>query len=132
MNTNPLVSIIVPVYGTEQYLSKCVESILSQTYSNTEIILVDDQSPDCCPAICDSFAERDNRVKVIHQENKGVSGARNTGIRCSSGEYIMFVDSDDEIYPDSVKLMLEDIVKYGADIASTVKDVVLSDNSIKK
>lgn len=132
LHTNPLVSIVVPVYGTEQYLSKCVGSILAQTYSHIEIILVDDQSPDNCPKICDSFAERDSRVTVIHQENKGVSGARNAGMRCASGEYIMFVDSDDELYPDAVRLLLEDVEAYGADIVSAVKDVVLGDNSIKK
>lgn len=121
LHTNPLVSIVVPVYGTEQYLSKCVGSILAQTYSHIEIILVDDQSPDNCPKICDSFAERDSRVTVIHQENKGVSGARNAGMRCASGEYIMFVDSDDELYPDAVQTLLYDIIKYGADIISAAE-----------
>lgn len=132
MKDNPLVSVIVPVYGTEQYLSKCIESILNQTYGNLEIVLVDDQSPDGCPEICDSYAEKDDRVTVIHQKNKGVSGARNTGISCSSGEYIVFVDSDDELYPDAVRLLLDDVGKYRADIVSAVKDVVLGDNSVKK
>ena len=93
--TTPLISVIVPVYRVEKYLERCVKSILSQTYKNLEVILVDDGSPDQCPAICDACAEKDARVKVIHQENKGLSGARNAGIDAASGEYLAFVDSDD-------------------------------------
>ena len=91
LNENPLVSIIVPVYGTEPYLSDCIKSILSQTYRNIEVILVDDQSPDKCPEICDSFARKDARVIVIHQENKGVSSARNVGLSIAKGFFITFL-----------------------------------------
>ena len=94
---NPLISVIVPVYNVEKYLDRCVESIVNQTYTNLEIILVDDGSPDNCPAMCDAWAEKDNRIKVIHKENGGVSSARNTGINAASGDYIAFVDSDDYI-----------------------------------
>lgn len=92
-----LISVIVPVYKVEKYLDRCVKSIVSQTYKNLEIILVDDGSPDNCPAMCDAWGEKDSRVKVFHQTNRGVSAARNTGINFSKGKYIAFVDSDDWI-----------------------------------
>ena len=111
-----MVSILVPVYGTEAYLPACIDSIRNQSYTNIQIILVDDQSPDGCPAICDCYAQLDPRITVIHQENKGVSGARNTGMNHADGDYIMFVDSDDEIYPDAVEMLLQDAVDHGADI----------------
>lgn len=111
-----LVSIIVPVYGTEAYLPACIESICNQTYKNIQIILVDDQSPDSCPEICDEYAQRDSRILVIHQKNTGVSGARNTGLNYALGVYIMFVDSDDELIPDAVEILVQDAQKYGADI----------------
>ena len=114
----PLVSIIVPVYGTEQYLPSCIDSLCSQTYSNIEIILVDDQSPDRCSEICDSYSKKDDRILVIHQKNKGVSGARNTGLDHAVGEYIMFVDSDDKLLSDAVKVLIEDALIYDADIVS--------------
>ena len=101
--TTPLISVIVPVYRVEEYLERCVKSILSQTYKNLEVILVDDGSPDQCPAICDACAEKDVRVKVIHQENKGLSGARNAGIDAASGEYLAFVDSDDYVSPHFIE-----------------------------
>lgn len=114
----PLVSIIVPVYGTEAYLPGCIESIRNQSYANIQIILVDDQSPDGCPEICDSYAQKDPRIVAVHQENKGVSGARNTGLCHAAGEYILFADSDDELYPDAVKILLQDAAAYGADVVS--------------
>lgn len=92
-----MVSIIVPIYNVEQYIPKCIESILAQTYRDFELILVDDGSPDNCGKICDEYAKQDSRVHVIHQENKGVSAARNAGISLAKGEYIMLVDSDDFI-----------------------------------
>lgn len=116
VNHNDLVSIIVPVYGTEDYLPACIESICNQSYPNIQIILVDDQSPDRCPDICDTYAQKDSRITVIHQKNTGVSGARNAGIRYATGAYLMFVDSDDVLYPDAVRIMLDDAFKYGADI----------------
>ncbi len=91
----PLITVIVPVYKVEKYLDRCVESIVNQTYTNLEIILVDDGSPDNCPQMCDAWAQKDNRIKVIHKENGGVSSARNAGIRAANGKYVHFVDSDD-------------------------------------
>ncbi len=89
------ISIIVPVYNVEKYLKECIESILSQTYKNIEIILIDDGSTDNSGKICDEYLKKDSRVKVIHKENGGLSDARNTGIEIASGKYIGFVDSDD-------------------------------------
>lgn len=96
MNTS-VISVIVPVYKVEQYLNQCVQSIVDQTYSKLEIILVDDGSPDKCPEICDEWARKDSRIKVIHKENGGLSSARNAGIDVATGDYITFVDSDDYI-----------------------------------
>ena len=98
----PLISIIVPIYNTEKYLSKCLDSIIAQTYTNWEAILVDDGSPDNCGKICDEYATKDKRFKVIHQKNGGVSVARNCGIENANGEWIVFVDSDDFVTPDYV------------------------------
>lgn len=95
MKEQPFISVIVPAYKVEDYLKECVDSILNQTVSDFELILVDDGSPDGCPAICDRYAARDGRVKVIHKENGGLSSARNAGMALASGEYIVFVDSDD-------------------------------------
>lgn len=95
MKATPLISVIVPVYNVEEYLPRCIESILKQTYKNLEIILVDDGSPDKCPEICDEYAQNDSRTIVIHKQNGGVSKARNIGIEKATGEFIAFVDSDD-------------------------------------
>ncbi|MGN1123077.1 MAG: glycosyltransferase family 2 protein [Eubacterium sp.] len=95
--TEKLISIVVPVYKVEQYLDRCVESIVSQTYKNLEIIIVDDGSPDNCPQMCDEWAKKDNRIKVIHKENGGVASARNVGIAAATGKYITFIDSDDYV-----------------------------------
>jgi len=119
-----LVSIIVPVYGTEAYLPACVDSLCKQTYANLQIILVDDQSPDHCPEICDQYAREDPRILVIHQENKGVSGARNTGLQHATGKYITFVDSDDVLYPNAVEILLQDAQEYDADVVSALKRAV--------
>lgn len=116
-----LISIIVPVYGTEAYISSCIKSICEQTYKNLQIILVDDGSPDKCPEICDAFASQDKRIEVIHQQNRGVSSARNAGLLRSTGEYIMFVDSDDELYPNAVEVLLRDAKSFNADIVSALK-----------
>ncbi len=116
MNSH-LVSIIVPVYQVEKYIHHCINSILSQTYKNLEIILVDDGSQDACPQICDEYAEKDNRVYVIHQKNLGLSEARNTGIKIAQGEYIAFVDSDDYISSDMIQILLERAVCKNADIS---------------
>lgn len=94
------ISVIVPVYNVEKYLNRCVDSILAQTYQNLEIILVDDGSSDNCPQICDDYAQKDSRVRVIHKENGGLSDARNAGLDVATGYYVGFVDSDDYISPD--------------------------------
>ena len=103
------VSIIVPIYNVEKYLSKCIESILSQTYKNIEIILVDDGSPDNSPQICDEYAKKDDRIIVIHKANGGVSSARNAGIDIATGKYIGFVDPDDYIENNMYELMVNKI-----------------------
>lgn len=112
-----LISIIVPVYKVEKYIHKCIESILNQTYDKLEIILIDDGSPDSCPKICDDYALRDNRIKVIHQKNQGLSSARNKGIELAKGEYIGFVDSDDYIEPSMFQDLYNTIVENNADIS---------------
>ena len=91
----PKISFLVPVYNVEKYIDQCITSILNQTFRDFELILVDDGSPDNCPSICDKYAERDARVKVIHKRNAGVSEARNSGIEAPTGELAYFVDSDD-------------------------------------
>ena len=104
-----LISIIVPVYKVERYLDACVESIVSQTYQNLEIILVDDGSPDQCPAMCDAWAEKDQRIRVIHKKNGGAAAARNAGLDAAQGTYIGFVDSDDMVRPDMYALLMDAI-----------------------
>lgn len=96
----PLISVIVPIYKVEKYLQKCIDSILSQTYENLEIILVDDGSPDSCGIICDEYEKNDSRIKVIHKRNGGLADARNTGMKEANGQYIAFIDGDDWIDPD--------------------------------
>ncbi len=117
MSVEPKISIIVPVYKVEPYLRKCLDSIVNQTYRNLQIILVDDGSPDNCGKICDEYAARDRRIEVIHQENGGVSAARNAGLNLADGDYIGWVDSDDWIEPGMYGYLLENALKYGADIA---------------
>lgn len=112
-----LISIIVPVYGVEAYLGRCVESLLSQTYPHIEIILVDDGSPDSCPALCDAYKARDARVQVIHQENAGLSGARNAGLSIARGDYVAFVDSDDYVAADYIKTLYELMQESEAEIS---------------
>lgn len=114
----PLVSIIIPVYQVEKYLDKCVTSVVNQTYTNLEIILVDDGSPDNCPTICDQWKERDSRIKVIHQVNGGLSVARNEGMKITTGEFVGFVDSDDWIELNMVEVLLTALQETDADIAS--------------
>ena len=101
----PVISIIIPVYNSERYIHRCIDSVLRQTYPDYELILVDDGSSDLSGEICDSFANKDNRIKVIHQKNSGVSSARNTGITIAKGKYITFCDSDDELWPDYLAVM---------------------------
>lgn len=111
-----MISIIVPVYGVEKYLRQCIESIVSQSYTDIEIILVDDGSPDNCPKICDEYAETDSRVKVIHKQNGGLVSARQAGLEAANGEYIGFVDGDDRICPDMYETMADAVLKYSPDM----------------
>lgn len=130
--TTPLISVIVPVYRVEEYLERCVKSILSQTYKNLEVILVDDGSPDQCPAICDACAEKDVRVKVIHQENKGLSGARNAGIDAASGEYLAFVDSDDYVSPHFIEELYQLLQDTGCAIGQCRFSYVKGDGLVEE
>lgn len=109
---NARISVIVPVYNVEEYLSRCVDSILAQTHSNLEVILVDDGAKDASGVICDGYAAKDPRVKVIHKKNGGLSSARNRGLEAAGGEYIAFVDSDDWIEPDAYAHLLHIMDKY--------------------
>ena len=111
-----LISVIVPVYNVESYVAECIESIQNQTYMNLEIILVDDGSKDMSGDICDQYAAYDERIKVIHQENGGLSAARNTGIEAANGDYISFVDSDDYIGLTLFEDMLQLLKEYDLDI----------------
>lgn len=126
---NELVSVIVPIYGVEEYLDKCINSIINQTYKNLEIILVDDGSPDKCPDICDEWAKIDNRIKVIHKKNGGLSDARNAGIDCARGEYFIFVDSDDWIESTMVEHLLTVCKKYDVKLVSCAR-YITDGNSI--
>lgn len=112
-----LVSVIVPIYKVEKYLDRCIQSIAEQSYTNLEIILVDDGSPDGCPAICDSWAEKDSRIKVIHKENGGLSDARNAGLEIATGKYIAFIDSDDSISTEFILKLYHAIEEHHADVA---------------
>jgi len=109
---NPTLSIIVPVYKVETYIHKCITSILNQTFTDFELILIDDGSPDNCGAICDEYKQKDNRIIVIHQKNKGLSAARNAGLDIAKGDYITFIDSDDSVaantYHDNIRILLND------------------------
>lgn len=111
-----MISIIIPVYKTEKYLKRCIESALNQTYQKLEIILVDDGSPDECPRICDEYARKDNRIKVIHKENGGVSRARNIALSIANGKYITFLDSDDFLEQKACEILYKIALQYNADV----------------
>lgn len=110
-----LISIIIPVYNVEQYLDRCVQSVIHQTLKNIEILLVDDGSPDRCPELCDGYALQDRRIKVIHKKNGGLASARNAGLRVASGEFIFFLDSDDWLDLDGLELLYRTAIKYDVD-----------------
>ena len=112
----PAISVIIPVYRVERYLDACVSSVLAQTFGDFEIILVDDGSPDGCPALCDAWARKDPRIRVIHRENGGLSAARNTGIEAAKGQFLTFVDSDDLLEPDTLRRAWEAQRQYSADL----------------
>ena len=116
-SNRPLVSIIIPVYNVRPYLEECLDSVVNQTYKNIEIIVIDDGSNDGSGELCDEYHERDQRVQVIHQENKGLSAARNAGLDRMSGSLISFLDGDDAYHPEMIRLMVEIIQKYDGDIA---------------
>ena len=111
-----MISIIVPIYKVESYLHQCVNSILNQTYRDLEVLLIDDGSPDCCGEICDEYGKKDQRVRVFHTENRGLSAARNLGLKEAQGEYIGFVDSDDWVEPIMYEVLLGRLEETGADI----------------
>lgn len=123
------ISIIVPVYKVEAFLDRCVQSIADQTYRNLEIILVDDGSPDNCPAICDIWAEKDSRIKVIHKTNGGLSDARNAGMAIVTGELMGFVDSDDWIAPEMYQLLYENMQQNDSDISACGVQMVWEDGA---
>lgn len=116
VDKSPLVSIIVPVYKVEKYLRTCLDSILAQTYQNWEAILVDDGSPDDCPQIIDEYASRDARMRTVHRVNGGQSAARNSGLRTVRGDFVTFLDSDDFLHKDYLKLMVETAISHDADM----------------
>lgn len=113
----PLISVIVPVYNVERYLDQCVDSLVRQSYANLEIIVVDDGSTDSSGEKCDTWAERDFRIRVIHQANKGLAGARNAGLDAARGDYIGFVDSDDYTLPDMFSTLMRNMREFGADLS---------------
>lgn len=121
------ISIIVPVYNVEKEIHRCINSLINQTYSNIEIILVDDESPDSCPEICDLYKEKDQRIKVIHKKNGGLSSSRNAGLKIASGEYIMYVDSDDYIELDACQNFMNKLDENADFIVGECKEI-LDDN----
>ena len=125
---NPLISVIVPIYKVELYLDRCVQSIVDQTYQNLEIILVDDGSPDACPAICDSWVARDCRIKVFHKKNGGPSSARNAGLDICRGEYVTFVDGDDWVEADMYETLLRACNDHNTRISVCGRYVVSADD----
>lgn len=113
---NSLISVIIPIYNVEKYLDRCVDSIINQTYKNLEIILVDDGSPDNCPKMCDDYAEKDSRIKVVHKKNGGLSDARNAGMKVATGGYVSFIDSDDYVSLDFYEILLQTMIDNDSDI----------------
>lgn len=119
----PEISVIIPVYNVEQYLKKCVDSVLEQSFKNIEVILVDDGSPDKCPEICDCYAKQDDRVIVVHKENGGLSSARNAGLKIARGRYIYFVDSDDWIVGNALEILLTIMQNTKSDVVIASYDL---------
>lgn len=127
----PLISVIIPVYNVEAYLDRCVESIVNQTYRNLEIILVDDGSPDNCSAMCDTWAARDSRIKVIHKENGGVTSARLRGVAEASGDWIAFADGDDFLEPWMYERLMKNALEHDADISHCGYRMVLPSGKVR-
>lgn len=132
MNKNALISIIVPIYNVDSYLRKCFDSIISQTYSDFELILVDDGSTDDSPKICDEYARKDDRIIVIHKKNGGVSSARNAGLDIAKGKYIGFVDPDDYIVSEMYECMVNAIEKYKSDMVVCGYDYIDENGNVTR
>ena len=118
MNESYKVSVVIPIYNVQDYLNDCIKSIVNQTYQHLEIILVDDGSPDSCPMICDDWKNKDDRIVVIHKENGGLSDARNAGLRNATGEYVLYVDSDDYLEYDAIEWLVSCAIRHNADIVA--------------
>ena len=114
---NALVTVVLPIYNVEKFLDRCMESIVGQTYTNLEILMIDDGSPDRCPEMCEEWARKDSRIRVIHKKNAGLGEARNTGIENATGDYICFFDSDDYIHPETIEKCVIRLLKHNADVA---------------
>lgn len=125
-----LISVILPIYKVEKYIKKCIESVINQTYTKLEIILVDDGSPDKCGDICNEYSKKDTRIKVIHKENGGLSDARNAGIKEATGKYIAFIDPDDYVDSNYIKILYENIINTDSDISICFFKEVSEDNNI--
>ena len=125
-----LISLIIPIYRVETYLERCIRSVITQSYQNIEIILVDDGSPDRCGEICDRFAKEDPRVKVYHKVNGGLSDARNYGIARSNGVFISFIDADDYIAPNYVAYLYDILMNYDADITCCCMEKTTNNTSV--
>lgn len=128
--SQPLVSVVVPIYNVEKYLDRCIDSIVNQTYNNLEVILVDDGSPDKCPVMCDEWAKRDSRIKVIHKKNAGLGMARNTGMNSAEGKYIFFFDSDDYVDITIVEKCVLSAEKNGSDVVVFGRCDVYEDGTV--
>lgn len=128
----PLISIVIPIYNVEEFLKTCLSKVCVQTYTNVEILLIDDGSTDACPSICDEYAQLDNRITVVHKKNGGLSDARNVGIEISKGEYITFIDSDDFISEDYIEYLYSLIREANADISVCQVQMVTEDGSLIK
>lgn len=124
-----MISVIVPIYKVEKYLRRCVDSILNQSYTDFELLLIDDGSPDSCPQICDEYARRDDRVRVFHKPNGGLSDARNYGVERMKGDYVSFIDSDDYVGPDYLKILMELIGEYQVPVAAVAHLCVFDDGT---
>ena len=125
----PLISVIVPCYNVEEYLPKCIESILNQTYRNLEILLVDDGSPDNCGRICDEYAAKDSRIRIIHKKNGGLSDARNAALDVMTGEYVTFIDSDDYVSDEYVEYLYKIIKESGVKLSVSSYQTFVDDSS---
>lgn len=126
-----LVTIVVPIYNVEAYLDRCITSIVNQTYTNLEIILVDDGSPDNCPKMCDAWAEKDERIKVIHKENGGLGFARNSGMEVATGDYIFFFDSDDSIELTLVEKCIESVKEHNSELVIFGRNNVYDNGTVE-